>query len=197
MNPYIENDGQLYLFDDFISGAQANDLFDKLMEELQWTSEAIKIYGKTITVPRLVCWYGDKGAIYSYSGITHSPLPWTPALLQVKKSIEQCGQQTFNSVLANLYRNEMDSMGWHADKEKELGKNPTIASLSLGEERRFSLRHNKTKQVHNIALRHGSLVIMAGSFQHHWQHCIPKSKPPKNARINLTFRNIIIPTQKD
>ncbi|NOZ53856.1 MAG: alpha-ketoglutarate-dependent dioxygenase AlkB [Gammaproteobacteria bacterium] len=193
MNPLIDNDGQLYLYDDFINKKQSDTLFGKLIEELQWSSETIKIYGKIITVPRLVCWYGNEGAVYSYSGIKHLPLAWTSTLQHLKHSIEQHTQQKFNSVLANLYRNETDSMGWHADKEKELGKNPYIASLSLGEQRRFNIRHNKTQKVHNILLRHGSLLVMAGSFQHHWQHCIPKSRKPKKTRINLTFRQIIIP----
>jgi len=193
MNFSINNDGYLSLHDNFIQNLPANDLFEKLLQELQWTNESIKLYGKTITVPRLVCWYGDKGALYSYSGIKHTPLPWTSTLQQLRRLIEQHTQQTFNSVLANLYRSETDSMGWHADKEKELGENPTIASVSLGEERRFDIRHNKTKHVHNILLRHGSLLVMAGSFQHHWQHRIPKSRTPKNARINLTFRNILLP----
>jgi alkylated DNA repair dioxygenase AlkB len=38
----------------------------------------------------------------------------------------------FNSVLANLYRDGRDRMGWHADNERELARVPVIASLSLG-----------------------------------------------------------------
>ena len=51
----------------------------------------------------------------------------------------------FNSCLANLYRDGTDSMGYHSDDEPELGLRPTIASVSLGDRRRFVLRHRATR----------------------------------------------------
>jgi alkylated DNA repair dioxygenase AlkB len=82
-------------------------------------------------------------------------------------------------------------MGWHADQEPSLGRNPYIASLSLGAERRFKIRHNKSSESVDILLSSGSLLLMGGALQHHWRHCVPKTQKPVDARINLTFRRII------
>ena len=186
----ITHDGALCFYQDFLTNNEANDLFNDLLNNLAWAEESINMFGKTILVPRLVCWYGDKTAVYRYSGITHAPLPWTNSLRKIKSKIEDITQQTFNSVLGNLYRNENDSMGWHSDNEKELGDEPFIASLSLGEERIFKIKHKITKEPLKIVPPSGSLVTMSGLFQHNWQHCIPKSSIPKKPRINLTFRYI-------
>ena len=100
----------------------------------------------------------------------------------------------FNSVLANLYRNGADSMGWHSDDEPELGEEPIIASVSLGAVRRFLLRQRKNKDMpaREIALAHGSLLWMSGPTQSNWQHRVPKSAGLLEARINLTFRRILV-----
>ena len=185
-------DGELYLDRAFMSGEEADRLFARLLDEIAWQEEAIKLYGRSVKVPRLVAWYGDPGACYTYSGVSHQPLAWTPALAQLKARVETATAHRFNSVLANLYRNERDSMGWHADKERELGSNPVIASLSLGQRRLFKLRHNKTGETIDLWLEHGTLLLMAGALQHHWRHCLPKSQRPMGARINLTFRTIVL-----
>ncbi|MCH9699370.1 MAG: alpha-ketoglutarate-dependent dioxygenase AlkB [Gammaproteobacteria bacterium] len=143
-----------------------------------------------MTAPRLVCWYGDPRATYCYSNVKHTPLPWTPCLQGLRQTISQFTGFKFNSVLGNLYHDGQDSMGWHADNEKQLGNNPVIASLSLGAKRLFKLRHNKTKLTIDIALENGSLLLMAGSLQHHWRHCLAKTRKPVDIRINLTFRYI-------
>ncbi|MDD5410297.1 MAG: alpha-ketoglutarate-dependent dioxygenase AlkB [Methylobacter sp.] len=165
-------------------------LFAQLQADLAWQEESIFIFGKWIKVPRLMCWYGDTEACYCYSGVNHQPRPWTAALQAIRKKIEQQCQCSFNSVLANLYRDGKDSMGCHADDEKELGPNPVIASLSLGDERLFKLHHKKRKETLDINLGHGDLLVMAGTLQHHWMHAVPKTKKLKTPRINLTFRKI-------
>ncbi len=187
----VLRDGEVYYLEHFISLDEAAILYSKLFDELDWQKEQIKVYGKVITVPRRVCWYGDPGTYYTYSGVLHKPASWTKSLLELKQKIEVKVQHRFNAVLANLYRDENDSMGWHADKEKELGKNPVIASVSLGESRVFKLRHNRSKEVIKLSLSSGSLLLMGGTFQHNWQHCIPKTKLKKAPRINLTFRAIV------
>lgn len=187
----VLRDGEVYYSEHFISLDEAAILYSKLLDELDWQKEQIKVYGKVITVPRRVCWYGDPGRYYTYSGVLHKPISWTQSLLELKQKIEFKAQHRFNAVLANLYRDENDSMGWHADKEKELGNNPVIASVSLGESRVFKLRHNKSKEVIKLSLSSGSLLLMGGTFQHNWQHCIPKTKLKKAPRINLTFRDIV------
>ena len=148
------------------------------------------MFGKQIPSPRLVAWYGEKEAAYRYSGILHQPNPWLPELLSIKEIIEQKFNLQFNSVLANLYRNKSDSMGYHADNEIELGKNPIIASLSLGVTRKFNLKHKKSKTLHKMTLTNGSLLIMSGDTQNNWYHSVPKQKKATAERINLTFRLI-------
>lgn len=180
----------LHLYKHFYNPIEADSLFEKLLGKIAWSEEEIIIFGKWVKVPRLMCWYGDPTAYYRYSGVDHPPLPWLKDLLSVKQKIEQQCQAQFNSVLANLYRDGNDSMGCHADDEKELGVKPTIASLSLGDERLFKLHHKKTKKTLNISLSHGDLLIMAGTCQRFWVHAVPKTKSCKTARINLTFRKI-------
>ena len=190
MESLVGQDGEVYLLRQFYQRPDADQLFQALRKELAWQQENIIIVGKCVKVPRLVCWYGDHEAVYQYSGVVHEPLPWTADLFRVRQQIEQYCGRYFNSVLANLYRDGSDSMGWHADKEKELGVNPFITSLSLGDERLFKIRHNKTKQTIDINLQHGDLLLMGGALQHHWRHCVPKTRKEKSPRINLTFRQI-------
>ena len=191
MKNLLTHDGELYLVKGFYQANDAQQLFKTLLQSLAWRQEQIFLYGRWVKVPRLMCWYGDEGACYQYSGVNHQPLPWTEALLQAKQEIELQFQCTFNSVMANLYRNGSDSMGCHADDEKELGKNPLIASLSLGEERLLKFRHQQSKEVVDVILSDGDLLLMAGEIQHHWRHELPKTKKQKSERINLTFRKIL------
>jgi len=138
-----------------------------------------------------VCWHGDPGVKYRYSGTEHLAHGWTSSLEKIKEKIETFADHSFNSVLGNQYQNGQDSMGWHADKEKELGETPCIALLSLGDERLFKVRHNNSTQTIDINLVNGSLIVMAGSLQKHWRHCVPKTTRTKGNRISLSFRNII------
>lgn len=184
-------DGELFLIKRFYQLRESDLLFEQLKSALTWQEEAIFIYGKQCKAPRLMCWYGDSGACYRYSGVYHQPLPWTDELMIIKKKVQSYCHSSFNSVLANLYRNGRDSTGCHADDEKELGQNPVIASLSLGDERLFKLHHKKRKESLDIYLGHGDLLVMAGTLQHHWVHSIPKTTKLKGPRINLTFRKIL------
>lgn len=186
-------DGMVYLVENFLGPADAHAVFHELQNDLDWQAETIVIAGKRVLVPRRVCWYGDRGARYRYSGVDHEPAPWTPTLACLRDAVQSLTRCPFNSVLGNLYRNGSDALGWHADKEKELGTNPTIASLSLGAARRFILRHNKTRERVELTLTSGSLLLMAGRLQHHWRHCVPKAPEVSAARINLSFRLIVGP----
>ena len=185
-------DGELFLIKQFYRPPESDHLFAAFETGLDWQEETIFIFGKWVKVPRLMCWYGDPDAYYHYSGVDHQPRPWTTELQSVRARIEQQCQCIFNSVLANLYRDGRDSMGCHADDEKELGLNPVIASLSLGDERLFKLHHKKHKETLDIILGHGDLLVMAGTLQHHWLHSVPKTKKIKTPRINLTFRKILL-----
>lgn len=175
----------------FYSIEKANFYLKILKETIEWQQDSITIFGKTYNQPRLTALYANNNQPYTYSNITMSPKAFTKELQDIKRDIEQTANHQFTSVLLNLYRNGNDSNGWHADNEKELGKNPVIASLSLGSLRMFQFKHRKLKdQKYKLILEHGSLLLMKGEMQHYWLHQIPKTKKEVGERINLTFRKI-------
>jgi alkylated DNA repair dioxygenase AlkB len=186
-------DAEVYLFEAPDLGRAPGALFEELAASLAWRQESIVLFGKRMLQPRLLAWYGDRGAVYRYSGVRHEPLPWTPALAELRRRIEAMTGAPFNSVLANFYRDHRDSMGLHADDEAELGARPVIASLSLGEQRvfRFKHRHRKDVKPVRLPLSDGSLLVMAGDTQANWKHEIPKQARPCGPRINLTFRQVL------
>ena len=184
-------DGELRLYPHFFSPEDRKTFFNHLKEDVDWQQEEIKLYGRTIPLPRLTAWFGDEGKTYIYSGITVEPEPWTPTLSKIKNRIEKVSEGKFNSVLLNYYRNERDSVSWHSDDELELGQNPIIGSVSFGDVRTFQLKHKTDKSpTISIDLPDGSYLEMAGSTQHHWLHQIPKRTRKIGPRINLTFRII-------
>jgi alkylated DNA repair dioxygenase AlkB len=186
-------DGEVHYLSKLELGRDDDATFDQLIAEVPWRQESILVRGKMYLQPRLVAWYGDRGSNYTYSGITLTPLPWTDLLLEVKKRVEIVTAASFNSVLVNYYRDNRDSMGFHSDDEPELGPKPTIASLSLGEERTLILKHkvNKLAKLVRLKLASGSLLLMKGETQKYWTHGIAKESRPCGPRINLTFRQIV------
>ena len=185
-------DATILLYENFYPPNESDILFKSLLENINWQQHQIKIFGKLIDQPRLTAFYGDAEKPYTYSGLTLNPSSWNKELNIIKADIEANSNAIFSSVLLNYYRDGRDSMGWHADDEKELGKNPIIASMSFGASRNFQLKHNYRKDLPkvNIELTHGSLLIMKGSTQHYWKHQIPKTTKQLDPRINLTFRQI-------
>jgi len=186
-------DADLWLYQQVELGQSYGKLLSELIDNTEWRQEEITIFGKTHLQPRLTAWYGNQESSYSYSGITMEPRPWNQTLLNLKARIESLLGQDFNSVLLNYYRDHRDSMGMHSDDEPELGKQPVIASLSLGEERTLLLRHKYRKDLSTIKLplTSGSLLVMKGSTQSYWKHGISKQKKVCGSRLNLTFRSII------
>lgn len=185
-------DGEITFYRSWLKPRQAEDYFKRLQSEIRWEQSVIQVYGKPCPIPRLNAWYGDPGMGYSYSGLTLEPLPWTPSLAKIRQLLEQQLGQSFNSVLANYYRDGRDSVSWHSDNEPELGTNPVIASVSLGGERRFVLKHRRRRDLQpiSITLPAGSLLVMAGTTQHHWLHQVPKTTRHVLPRINLTYRRV-------
>lgn len=182
----VQYDGVYYAI------AKANQLQSTLIKETPWRQNKITVYGKEHLEPRLTQLYGDTGISYGYSNIRYNALPWTATLQSIKDDVEKAAGTIFNVCLVNRYRHGQDSNGWHADNEKELGNNPIIASVSLGQERFFHLKHNTNKDWRfKFLLAHGSLLIMAGKTQHTYKHQIAKTKKDIHERINLTFRRII------
>ena len=159
-------------------------------KNIKWKHDNISLYGKNIPLPRYTSWYGDPGMSYSYSGINSNPNEWNKGLLYIKQQIERVVDTKFNSVLLNWYRDGEDYINWHADDEKELGANPIIGSVNFGATRDFIIRKNDKSLKIKIPLKHGTLLIMKGQLQHHWQHSIPKRKRVNTVRVNLTFRCI-------
>jgi len=185
-------DAKVTFYRNFFDAYKSDEIFQILLNEIQWRQDKMKLYGKEIDLPRKTAWYGDQGRSYTFSGIHLEPKPWTPALLYVKESIEKVAEVKFNSVLLNLYRDGNDGISWHTDAEPELGKNPVIGSVSFGGARRFMFRHMKDPNLKaEVELTHGSFLLMAGETQHFWQHQIPKTSKKVEPRINLTFRVIV------
>jgi len=184
-------DADLLLWRQIELGLPQELLLRELIDTTAWRQEKITVYGKPYLQPRLSAWYGNLS--YSYSGIRLEPEPWTPTLLRIKAHVEALSGHQFNSVLLNYYRDHNDSMGMHSDDERELGRQPTIASLSLGEQRTFLLKHKTRKDLKTakLVLPSGSLLLMQGDTQQHWRHGINKQRKPCGPRLNLTFRAII------
>ena len=184
-------DAELEYFPNFLNKEKADLLLQKLLKEVPWQQQNIKLFGKEIPQPRLTAFYAEQGISYTYSGLQLKPNSFSTELWELKQKTQELSGFDFNTCLANLYRRGNDSMGWHADDEKVLGKNPVIASISLGGIRRFQFKHKTNKDLkESIELQHGSLLIMKGSMQHFWKHQLPKTKKEVAPRINLTFRKI-------
>lgn len=176
---------------EFFSVEEADLLFEQVHTSTAWRQEVIWMYGREVPVPRLTAWVGDPGKTYTYSNIALQPAPWTPPLLAIKARVEQVATTSFNSVLLNMYRTGADGVAWHSDDERELGRAPVIASVSLGATRRFQLRQrSNSAERRELDLRHGSLLMMRGDTQHVWEHQVPKTAKPVGPRVNLTFRSI-------
>ena len=186
--PMLDADVKLWRYVDL--GQDSNRLLQQLIGDSVWRQEKITVYGKPYLQPRLSAWHGDLA--YSYSGIWLEPLPWTRLLLNIKRRVESLVEHDFNSVLLNYYRDQKDRMGMHSDDEPELGRQPVIASLSLGETRTLLFRHRSRKDLKTIklALPHASLLLVRGDTQQHWRHGINAENHACGARINLTFRSV-------
>ena len=182
-------DGTLALDESFLSKEQADQLLDQLLQELPWQHDELTVYGKSQLMPRLHCYQSEENLSYQYSGLTLQSNQYHPKVLQLKRYLEALTQCKYNAVLINFYRNGEDKMGWHSDDEAALGANPSIASISLGAQRCFKLRH-KSKAAADLSLElpHGSLLLMQGELQENWQHSLPVRKKISEPRINLTFR---------
>ena len=188
-------DGEVLYAPSFLTPTDADAYLQRFLDGIAWEQHQLAFFGRQLPAPRLSAWYGQPEAHYTYSGLRLNPQPWTESLSMLKSQIEVFADATFNSVLLNQYRNGQDSMGWHCDDEPELGIEPTIASLSLGGERAFHLRHKQRKDLETVKLLlgHGSLLIMRGATQTHWKHQLPKTKQALRCRLNLSFRLIVDP----
>lgn len=169
----------------------ADQVYAELMQ-LPWQHEFIQMFGKLVRVPRKVIWVGDPGSVYTYSKLSHDPIPWPPCLDKLRTLLVKECRYEFNSALLNLYKSGHDYMGWHSDNEPELGSHPCLASVSFGAGRRFLLKSKANSLKYEYMLEHGSLLVMKGSTQELFKHSLPKMLKVKEMRINVTFRKVKI-----
>ena len=188
----LPNDGVVNYFGKLFSLKQANEYFDLLMNGIEWKNDEAVMFGKHIITKRKVAWFADKEYAYTYSNITKQACKWTDTLLELKKIVEEKTNSSYNSCLLNLYHSGNEGMAWHSDDEKTLGKNSAIASLTFGAERKFSFKHKQPKETVSVILEHGSMLVMKDTTQTNWLHRLPPTTKIKDARINLTFRTMIV-----
>lgn len=162
---------------------------EDVVEAIRFEQLSVRVFGRTLPQPRLVCWYGPQS--YTYSGLTLPALAAPSVINALCRKASAAAGVVFNSVMCNLYRDGSDSVGWHSDDEPEFGNDPVIASLSIGSPRRFLMRRNDRSDSREFSLGHGDLLVMGSGVQAAWQHSVPKTRKPVGARINLTFRRIV------
>ena len=186
----LPQDGIALYYEKIIADEQVNQLYEALFNNIQWENERVIMFGKEIITKRKVAFFSDPSITYRYASKTKIGLPWTSTLLTIKNRVESITKESYNACLLNLYHNGEESMGWHSDNEKEIITNSSIASISLGANRKFSFKHKVSKETVSIELEDGSLLEMKGSVQAHWWHALIKSKKVTEGRINLTFRQM-------
>ena len=187
----IQQDGDAVYYGNILTQEQQECHFNDLVNGIQWVNEVVIMFGKTITTKRKVAFYGNDSMEYTYSNKTKNAFPWTPLLLEIKKTVEAYTGESYNACLLNLYHDGNEGMGWHADDEKEIIADSSIASVSIGAARKFLFKHRESGEKLSILLENGSLLEMKGPIQRHWLHSLPKSTKVKEARINLTFRQMV------
>ena len=190
LRPIDLPDADVRLDPTWLAAEEAERLFAALQATIPWENHPVRLFGREYPAPRLSCWIGDADATYRYSGLVRTSHPWLPALAAMRDRLEVELDTRFDSVLANLYRDGRDAMGWHADDEPELGDAPVIASLSLGATRRFVLKHRREAARCALDLASGSLLVMQGATQANYRHALPRTARPVGERINLTFRRV-------
>lgn len=188
---FLPFDGIALNYGVIFSDEEAKKYFESFLQEIDWRHDEILMFGKKIITKRKVAWYAEDGLEYIYSGSKKQGLPFTKSLQQLKLEVEKITQESYNSCLLNLYHDGDEGMGWHSDDEKSIVPGSSIASISLGAERKFSFKHKVNKHSLSLILSNGSLLEMKGKTQEFWWHSLPKSKKVKGMRINLTFRRML------
>ena len=177
----------------FVERLISDRWMSSLVDELAWSQDTIKLFGKTHLIPRLNAWYGDSGTDFSYSGIPLEALNWTDTLKEIRLELEDRLAVSLNSVLANWYRTGLDKMGWHSDDESQMCAQSPIVSLSLGVARKmqFKSKDKTNTERWSLLLEHGDVLIMHPPTQERLKHCIPTMRRVTSGRLNLTFRKCL------
>ena len=175
------------LVPELFSPAASEAHLQGLLVEIDWEEQRFSIYGRTVPMPRLIAMYGPVG--YRYSGVEHPPRRLSSRLETIRERVEVATGRPFNSVLANLYRDGDDSVGWHRDSDYAHGGQPDIASVSFGATRRFELRDGAARVA--VDLESGSVLVLTGAAVARWWHRVPKTSAMTGPRVNLTYRHMI------
>jgi alkylated DNA repair dioxygenase AlkB len=191
MNNLLPKDGTVHYYGKIFTEEQSEIYYVKLLNEINWQHDLVKIFGKEIITKRKVAFLGDEGISYKYSGKTKIAEKWLKFILEIKSTVEQISDEKFNACLLNYYHNGSEAMSWHSDNEKEILKHSAIASVSFGAERKFGFKHNFTKEEISLMLENGSLLIMKDETQIYWKHKLYTNAKIIEPRINLTFRTIV------
>lgn len=187
---YLPQDGIVHYWPGQVDQFKAQEYFKRLLNEIEWRSDEVIMFGKRIITKRKVAWYASLPLEYRYSGISRKSLAWTHLLSELRSLVEAQTGAHYNSCLLNLYHDGSEHMGWHADNEKELKPQGSIASLSFGAERKFVLKHRSSQEKVEFMLGSGDLLEMKGATQDYWLHRITPTKKVKEPRISLTFREM-------
>ena len=191
MNNLLPKDGTVNYYGKIFTEEQSEIYYVKLLNEINWQHDVVKIFGKEIITKRKVAFLGDEGISYKYSGKTKIAEKWLKFILEIKSTVEQISGEKFNACLLNYYHNGSEAMSWHSDNEKEILKHSAIASVSFGAERKFGFKHNFSKEEFSLMLENGSLLIMKDETQIYWKHKLYTNAKIIEPRINLTFRTIV------
>ena len=180
----------------FYDKSAADRIFDILEDEVEYNENStVVVYGKTYNIPRKQVAYGDIDTSYKFSGTVVPSKPWIPIISEIKSEIEEMTGESYNFCLVNRYKDGTHHIGYHKDDEKDLGNNPSIASLSFGATRKFYFKYDNKLDVknivHKIDLEHGTLCMMYNPTNKYWKHSVPSEYHVKEPRINLTFRKIV------
>ena len=191
MNNLLPKDGTVHYYGKIFTEEQSAIYYVKLLNEINWQHDVVKIFGKEIITKRKVAFLGDEGISYKYSGKTKIAEKWIKILSEIKSTVEQISGEKFNACLLNYYHNGSEAMSWHSDNEKEILKHSAIASVSFGAERKFGFKHNFSKEEISLMLEKGSLLIKKDETQIYWKHKLYTNAKITEPRINLTFRTIV------
>jgi alkylated DNA repair dioxygenase AlkB len=155
------------------------ELFDRLLAEAPWKQRQRPMYDRMVLEPRMVAGWGV-GAI----GSLPQPLEAMRVALSLRYRVD------FDSVAVNLYRDGRDGVAWHGDTNRKTLHDPLVATVSLGERRRFLLRPGTSgSPTHRFRPGGGDLLVMGGACQHDWQHTVPKEAGWAGARMSVTIRH--------
>jgi alkylated DNA repair dioxygenase AlkB len=193
VNKMLENKSKIIYIPNFISSSESKKLYDDLINNPNWMQGTYQMFGKPVKTPRLLwAMRNETFDVPSSYNVTGNSI-YSELVNKLKEKVEKRTKHIMNYAQLNYYRDGQDYIGWHSDSEVEKGD--LIASISLGAERKFSLRHKDYKTSkdipkYNFKLGNGSLLIMDyNTANKYWKHCLPKMKNVSEGRINISFRD--------